>query len=81
MNRRSFFGTLAKAAAGFYVLPAATSYARRWRPTAAGVLVPDQGLGLLNTNILMDTVLEIDRMMMAFAAQGDSFVVLGKYTP
>jgi len=31
MNRRSFFQTLAKAAAGFTILPAATSYERIWK--------------------------------------------------
>jgi hypothetical protein len=31
MNRRSFFSTLAKAAIGFTILPAATTYSRIWR--------------------------------------------------
>ena len=31
MNRRGFFSTLAKAAAGFTILPAATTYERIWR--------------------------------------------------
>lgn len=31
MNRRGFFSTLAKAAAGFTILPAATTYSRIWR--------------------------------------------------
>ena len=31
MNRRGFFSTLAKAAAGFTILPAATTYGRIWR--------------------------------------------------
>lgn len=31
MNRRSFLETLAKAAAGFTILPAATTYGRVWR--------------------------------------------------
>lgn len=33
MNRRGFFSTLAKAVAGFTILPAATTYARNWTPT------------------------------------------------
>lgn len=33
MNRRGFFGTLAKAVAGFTILPAAMTYARTWVPT------------------------------------------------
>lgn len=41
MNRRSFFETLGKAIAGFAILPAATTYARRWVPTASGVVVPE----------------------------------------
>jgi hypothetical protein len=36
MNRRAFLDVLTKAAAGFAILPAATTYARTW----AGVLVP-----------------------------------------
>jgi len=32
MDRRAFLETLTKAAAGFTILPAATTYARRWRP-------------------------------------------------
>lgn len=32
MNRRNFFGTLAKSAAGFAILPAATTYLRTWKP-------------------------------------------------
>ena len=31
MNRRGFFSTLAKASAGFTILPAATTYERIWR--------------------------------------------------
>lgn len=31
MNRRGFFSTIAKAAAGFTILPAATTYSRIWR--------------------------------------------------
>lgn len=31
MNRRSFFSTLAKATAGFMILPPATTYQRVWR--------------------------------------------------
>lgn len=31
MNRRSFLETLAKASAGFTILPAATTYGRVWR--------------------------------------------------
>lgn len=31
MNRRSFLETLAKAAAGFTILPSATTYARTWK--------------------------------------------------
>lgn len=33
MNRRSFFGTIATALAGFSVLPAATTYTRLWKAT------------------------------------------------
>ena len=33
MNRRGFFSTLAKAVAGFTILPAAMTYARTWVPT------------------------------------------------
>jgi hypothetical protein len=32
MNRRSFFTNLTKAAAGFAILPTATTYARKWAP-------------------------------------------------
>lgn len=33
MKRRAFFNTLGKAIAGFSVLPAATTYARKWKRT------------------------------------------------
>ncbi len=39
MNRRGFFSTLAKAAAGFTVLPAATTYSRIWR-VQRGPIIP-----------------------------------------
>lgn len=39
MNRRGFFSTLAKAAAGFTILPAATTYERIWR-VQRGPIVP-----------------------------------------
>ena len=35
MNRRNFFSTLAKATAGFMILPAATTYGRVWRAERA----------------------------------------------
>jgi len=44
-TRRNFFATLAKAAAGFTILPAATTYSRVWRaqrvvePVACAVYV------------------------------------------
>jgi hypothetical protein len=41
MDRRSFFTTIAKAAAAFAVLPAATTYARSWKPLPSGLLVPE----------------------------------------
>jgi hypothetical protein len=37
MNRRGFFKTLAAAAAGFAILPAATTYARNWVAPSAGL--------------------------------------------
>lgn len=39
MNRRSFFTKLGLAAASLAILPAATTYARNWKATPAGVLV------------------------------------------
>lgn len=44
MNRRGFFSTLAKAVAGFAILPAATTYARNWIPTG-GMWVPSDHMG------------------------------------
>jgi len=44
MNRRNFFSTLATAAAGFTILPPATTYHRIWRPSrkiSMMVLNPD----------------------------------------
>jgi hypothetical protein len=35
MNRRSFIEAALKAAAGFAILPSATAYVRRWKPTPA----------------------------------------------
>jgi hypothetical protein len=34
MNRRNFFKSLAKAAAGFAILPSAVTYARTWKRTS-----------------------------------------------
>lgn len=42
MKRRDFFKTLATAVAGFAILPAATTYARRWKWQAKEwVIVPN----------------------------------------
>lgn len=53
MNRRHFFSTLAKAAAGFAILPTAVTYARNW----SGVLIPAP----LDLNALMREVYKIQR--------------------
>lgn len=39
MNRRSFFSAVAKAAAGFAILPAATTYARQWKRVSMGATI------------------------------------------
>jgi len=39
MNRRSFFKTLATAAAGFTILPPATTYERVWKAQAKWLIV------------------------------------------
>ena len=39
-TRRAFFRTLGAAVAGFSILPSATTYVRKWIPTASGVVVP-----------------------------------------
>ena len=31
MNRRNFFGSLLKTGAGFFILPSAALYARKWK--------------------------------------------------
>ena len=41
MNRRGFFSTLAKASAGFTILPAATTYDRIWRVRRPEFLIVD----------------------------------------
>ena len=41
MNRRSFFSTIAKAAAGFAILPSAVTYARHWKTINSGIVVPE----------------------------------------
>ena len=41
MNRRGFFSTLAKAAAGFTILPAAATYERIWRVQRPEFLIVD----------------------------------------
>lgn len=41
MNRRRFFTNLIGAAAAFSILPAATTYARKWKFTAEKVWVPN----------------------------------------
>lgn len=40
MNRRGFLGAMLKAGAAFAVLPSALTYARQWKPTDAGLVVP-----------------------------------------
>lgn len=40
MNRRSFFSKLAVAAAGFTILPPATTYERIWKPTQKIITFP-----------------------------------------
>jgi hypothetical protein len=40
VNRRNFIQSALKAAAGFSILPSALTYARSWKPTAGGVVVP-----------------------------------------
>ncbi len=57
MNRRSFISSMLKAAVACAVLPAATTYARAWKPLASGVVVPYEGIaidfGLLNTQLVL----------------------------
>lgn len=40
MNRRNFFGNLAKAVACFTILPSVTTYARQWVALDSSVVVP-----------------------------------------
>ncbi|MDE2096200.1 MAG: hypothetical protein KGL39_03070 [Patescibacteria group bacterium] len=40
MNRRNFLSVLAKAAAGFTILPSAVTYQRQWKPNSTGIMVP-----------------------------------------
>lgn len=40
MNRRGFLGALLKAGIGAAILPPALTYARKWKATASGVVVP-----------------------------------------
>lgn len=44
MNRRTFLKPALTALAGFTVLPAATTYARKWKATASGLLVADRAV-------------------------------------
>lgn len=41
MNRRSFFTKLGLAAASLAILPAATTYARNWKPQPTGIWTPN----------------------------------------
>lgn len=41
MNKRDFLATLAKAAAGFAILPAANTYKRVWHKTAENIWMPN----------------------------------------
>jgi hypothetical protein len=40
INRRGFLSGILKAGIGAMVLPSALTYARVWKPTASGVIVP-----------------------------------------
>lgn len=44
MNRRGFLRSLGAIAAGFSILPAATTYARNWKPVESGLLMPEDFL-------------------------------------
>lgn len=52
MNRRSFFTKLGLSAASLAVLPAATTYARKWVKTQHGLLTPT---GIKCRSYLVDT--------------------------
>ena len=62
MNRRSFFKTLATAAAAFTILPSAVTYGRTWaKPLGCEVFVPECYMGewawtVFNTNPYLDVV-------------------------
>jgi len=50
MNRRNFFASLAKAAVGFTILPAATTYERIWRVQRPEFLIVDSFTGFEGTD-------------------------------
>ncbi len=41
MNRRGFLRAVGLAAASFTILPGATTYVRRWKPSRAGLYLPN----------------------------------------
>lgn len=55
MNRRGFLSTMLKAAVACAVLPAATTYARTWKPLPSGIVIPEYpgALGVLNTQLTL----------------------------
>ncbi len=71
MNRRSFFAKLAVAAAGFTILPPATTYDRIWRPTRKIAL----GRTLYRINPEWVTA----RYMMSFNWYGDKPLSMDSY--
>lgn len=55
MNRRGFLSTMLKVAVACAVLPAATTYARTWKPLPSGIVIPEYAgaLGALNTQLTL----------------------------
>lgn len=62
MNRRGFLKSIGKIAAGFTILPSATTYLRSWKLSDGGLIIPDNEL--LNTGLILDWNLEYLKNLM-----------------
>jgi len=53
MNRRGFLKSLGTLAAGFAILPAATTCKRIWKPSQSGLFLPNSNYELLNADMVL----------------------------
>ncbi len=81
MNRRSFFTKLGLAAASFAVLPAATTYARKWVKPAEGLLFQKTNDILTSLNFVPNPLWETAPYQLSFVYHPGAITVFNKNHP